>query len=160
MIILRQNNFSKKDSRYGIGWMQDGMKKNQAERVFREAKKAADLEESKGGDIESQVKKSKRAARRRVLKDEVPIPLLKTAGVTAGSYAAAKLLQKFPLGVEIRGINLSPRDIKFIGKHSGKIATGAGLATAAVQLSKSKIGKKLKGASNGAEINTRARNSR
>lgn len=79
MIILRNKTFSNKklpDSRIGIGWMQEKLGKNDAEKYFKIGQKAADESYEKGDDDETIIKKSKRKSGNRVILDKSGKPIL------------------------------------------------------------------------------------
>ena len=165
MIILRNKLFSKKPeekdtpkkTRIGIGWLQENMGKNEAEETFRDINEQIDSDYARGKSKEEIIDNAKKAGRRSVVKRNlVPVAgkaLAKGIPAAAITYLAAKdsgIRNKF---LESKGLNLD--SLKGLDKHKGKIAAGAGLLVAGIELSKKKnlptLIKKTKSAKNSGE---------
>lgn len=161
MIILKNNLFSKSDklpeSRIGIGWLQEKLGKNDAEKYFKIGQKAADESYKKGEDEETTIKKSKRTAGNKLILDKSGKPILKGLISAGGGYILAKSPNVVESLARSRGIDLNiPKSIKNLSKkHAGKIATAAGIITAGKYIPD--IYNKQKSVRTGVEINTKNR---
>ena len=167
MMIIKRKLYSDssnklKDSRIGIGWIQERNKKTKSEKYFKLGKEAADKSYNKDEDEEKAVKKAKSKVTKEILKDELPVPVGKSIGYGGLAYLAAKspeiineLTSKHP---EIIGDIKIPDNIaKFTKKHSGKIAGVVAGGSLLYQLSKKNLKKKLDSGRTGIEVNTRDR---
>lgn len=162
MIILRKTFSKLKDSRIGIGWIQEGNSKTRSEKYFKLGKEAANKSYDENEDEEEAVKKAKSKVTKEILKDELPVPVGKSIGYGGLAYIAAKspeminkLTSKHP---EIIGdVKIPEKMSKFTKKHSGKIAAAVVGGSLLHQLSKKNLKKKLDSARTGIEVNTRDR---
>lgn len=156
-------------SRIGIGWMQEGNGKTNSEKHMRRAQEAAD--ESFDEDEEDEdraTRKAKSAATRSVLGDEAVGIGLKSLGAAGAGYVTARYLKeadsllrksgKSILNVDPNALpNIPNKVIDFSKNNAGKIAAGVGIGSLIYLANKNKLGKKVKSARTGAEINTRDR---
>jgi hypothetical protein len=155
-------------SRIGIGWVQEGNGKNKSEKHMRRAQEAAEDSWDEDEDEERAVNKAKSAATRSVLGDESFKIGAKSLGAAALGYGASRYLREVDKVLRKSGTRIFDLDpnafpkipekvLDFSRNNSGKIAAGVGLGTLIYQANKNKLGKKLKAARTGAEINTRDR---
>lgn len=171
MIILRNKLFSKKPeekdipkkTRIGIGWLQENMGKNEAEETFRDINEQIDSDYAEGKSREEIIKNAKKAGKRSVMKRNLGgvagRAIIKGIPAAAIAYAASKNSKFRNQLLESRGLNLNgqkeSRVLNTLDKHKGKIAAGAGLIAAGVELSKKKnlpsLVKKTKSAKNAGE---------
>lgn len=161
MIILRQKQklFSKRlpDSRIGVGWMQEKLGKNDAEKYFKRGQNAADESYARGEDDDKVIKNSKRKAGNSVILDKSGKPLLEGSIAGGIGYVVAKSPKAIEEVARMNGIGLRiPDHIKYTApKHAGKIAIGAGIIAAGRHIPK--IYEQQKAARTGMEINTKDR---
>lgn len=170
MIILRNILFSKKPekdtpkkTRIGIGWLQENMGKNEAEEIFRDINEQIDSDYAEGKSREEIIKNAEKAGKRSVMKRNLGgvagRALIKGIPTAVIAYAASKNSKLRDQLLENRGINLNgqkeSRVLNTLDKHKGKIAVGAGLISAGIELSKKKnlpsLIKKTKSAKNAGE---------
>ena len=168
MRIVRKLYSKLPDSRIGVGWIQEGNGKVRSEKYLDSAQEAADKSFKKHGDLEKAVKDSKSAVTKKILLDEAPEIVGKSALIGATGYGAAKYLDKAEnlirnTGARINGIDISklpkiPEKVLKVSKNNaGKIAAGLTAGTIIYQAHKNKLNKKIKSARTGAEINTEDR---
>lgn len=170
MIILRNILFSKKPekdtpkkTRIGIGWLQENMGKNEAEEIFRDINEQIDSDYAEGKSREEIIKNAEKAGKRSVMKRNLGgvagRALIKGIPTAVIAYAASKNSKLRDQLLENRGINLNGQKessvLNTLDKHKGKIAVGAGLISAGIELSKKKnlpsLIKKTKSAKNAGE---------
>ena len=170
MIILRNILFSKKPekdtpkkTRIGIGWLQENMGKNEAEEIFRDINEQIDSDYAEGKSREEIIKNAEKAGKRSVMKRNLGgvagRALIKGIPAAVIAYAASKNSKLRNQLLENRGINLNGQKeskvLNTLDKHKGKIAVGAGLISAGIELSKKKnlpsLIKKTKSAKNAGE---------
>ena len=170
MIILRDKLFSKKPekdtlkkTRIGIGWLQENMGKNEAEEIFRDINEQIDSDYAEGKSREEIIKNAEKAGKRSVMKRNLGgvagRALIKGIPTAVIAYAASKNSKLRNQLLENRGINLNGQKeskvLNTLDKHKGKIAVGAGLISAGIELSKKKnlpsLIKKTKSAKNAGE---------
>ena len=170
MIILRDKLFSKKPekdipkkTRIGIGWLQENMGKNEAEEIFRDINEQIDSDYAEGKSREEIIKNAEKAGKRSVMKRNLGgvagRALIKGIPTAVIAYAASKNSKLRNQLLENRGINLNgqkeSRVLNTLDKYKGKIAVGAGLISAGIELSKKKnlpsLIKKTKSAKNAGE---------
>lgn len=162
-MIIRKKTFSKlKDSRIGIGWIQEGHGKTKSEKYFKVGKEAADKSYDEDEDEEKAVKKSRSRITREILKDELPVPIGKSIGYGGLAYIAAKspeLINKASREYPnvIGEVRIPEKVSRITKKHSGKIAGAVAGGSLLYQLSKSKLKKKIDSGRAGIEINTKDR---
>lgn len=162
-MIIQRKLFSKlRDSRIGIGWIQEGHGKTRSEKYFKLGKEAADKSYDEDEDEEKAIKKAKSRVTKEILKDELPVPIGKAAGYGGLAYVVAKspeLINKLSREHPniIGKIEIPEKVSKITKKHSGKIAGGVAAGSLLYQLSKRNLKKKLDSGRTGIEVNTRDR---
>ena len=169
MIILRNKLFSKKQdedipkkTRIGIGWLQETMGKNEAEETFKDINKQIESDYAEGKSKEEIIKNAKKAGRRSVMKRNLGgvvgralIKGLPMAAVAYGVSKNSKLRNDFLRNkIDLNGQKES-RILNTLDQNKGKIAAGAGIIAAGIELGKKKnlpsLIKKSKSAKNSGE---------
>ena len=175
MIILRQHNYSKKsesdlkETRIGVGWLQDKMGKNEAEETFRDINERINEDYKKGKTDSEIIKNAKKAGKRSVVKRNI-LPQTKKAlvkGVPVGvaTYLLTKNSALRNQLLERHGVNLDSQKInkvlKSLDKNKALISAGAGSVAAGVELMKERniprVSKQVKAAKNAGEITAKQR---
>lgn len=172
MIVLRNKLYSKKSkedkdtpkkTRIGIGWLQETMGKNEAEETFRDINKQIDSDYAKGKSREEIIKNAEKAGKRSVVKRNIgkvtSRALIKGLPAAVVAYAVSKNSNVRNQFLEGRGLSLNNpkvnKTLSGLDKHSGKIAAGAGLLAAGIELGKKRnlpsLIKKTKSAKNSGE---------
>lgn len=175
MIVLRQNNYSKKEksdlkeTRIGIGWLQDKMGKNEAEETFRDINDQINEDYKLDKSDEEIIKNAKKAGKRSVVKRNI-LPqakkaLIKGVPAAAATYLLTKNSKLRNSLLEKAGVDLNSQKVnkvlKSLDKNKVGITAGVGSVAAGIELMKEKnvprVRKQVKAAKNAGEITAKQR---
>lgn len=175
MIILRQNNYSKKEksdlkeTRIGIGWLQDKMGKNEAEETFRDINDQINEDYKLDKSDEEIIKNAKKAGKKSVVKRNI-LPqakkaLIKGVPAAAATYLLTKNSKLRNSLLEKAGVDLNSQKVnkvlKSLDKNKVGITAGVGSVAAGIELMKEKnvprVRNQVKAAKNAGEITAKQR---
>lgn len=151
MIILRRlfsesNKGKLRNTRVGIGWLNETMGKNEAEGTYKDINDQIEEDYKEGKTKEEIIENAEKAGKRSVKKREVPrlikagVSVAVPAGVTTYALSKNSKLRNRILGAQ--GIDLNHQKVskvlRGLDKHKGKLTAGAAIGSAAIELSKKK----------------------